>query len=43
MGINQLRNIGGTEHVECLKAFPVKLKLVQVAHVLGLNILVLVG
>ncbi len=43
MEINQLRNIEGTEHVERLKVFPVKLELVQVAHVLGLNVLVLVG
>jgi hypothetical protein len=43
MGINQLRNIERTEHVKRLKAFPVKLKLVQVAHLLGLNVLVFVG
>ena len=43
MRINPDRNEERVEHVERFHAFPEKLKLSQVSHILGLNILVFVG
>ncbi len=43
MRINLDRNEKRVEHVERIHAFPEKLKLIQVPHILGLNILVFVG
>jgi hypothetical protein len=41
--INPDRNEERVEHVERFHAVPEKLKLIQVSHILGLNILVFVG
>ncbi len=43
MRINPNRNEKRVEHVVCFHEFPEKLKLIQVSHILGLNILVFVG
>jgi hypothetical protein len=43
MRINPDRNEKRVKHVKRIHAFPEKLKLIQVLHILGLNILVFVG
>jgi hypothetical protein len=40
---NPERNEKRVKHFKCLHAFPEKLKLIQVCHILGLNVLVFVG
>ena len=41
--VNPERNDKRVEHIKHLHAFPEKLKLIQVSHILGLNVLVFVG
>ncbi len=41
--VNSGRNEKGIKHIKRFHAFPEKLQLIQVSHILGLNVLILVG
>jgi hypothetical protein len=43
VGVNPERNGKRVKHIKRLHVFPEKLKLIQVSHILGLNVLVFLG